>query len=191
MARHRFTCIPDFFNDLDQQMLSLLPMDALHTYGLVSRHYNRNGSIVNVADMDNSVNDGELAWIDDRNSCVWFHRISNIRIDNKNNNYNRRRMSISQLVNAVTVMWAKRANTWRQQYQEVSQLNLYEWQSNIMSRYQEVELKTIDFDHSLIEGAEFKENQLSKESILLRINYEILINSNFCDDVLNCDSDNC
>lgn len=166
-------CLTNALSEIDKILLKGLRIDTMKSYGIVTRHYDYNGKIINMSDNPTDVNEGEITYWDDAFQTVWFHRINQVNNERTNTGYGRNKFGLREKSNISLVIWSKRKLTWNGEYTEIKQPELYRNFANILSHYTIAQISSIDFDITQIEQGEFMKGFTQKDCILLRINYEL------------------
>lgn len=177
-------CIKDYTDKIDKALFDGLSFDNVFSYGIVTRHRDMNGKVINIADSELLLDDGELSYWDDRYNIVWFHRLQSSSLDTSVLGYGRVKNRLKETLSFQLVVWAKRRYTWRGEYFEMKQPVLYREIAKILNYRTDATLNGADFDNAVIENSEFTAGSTSKESILLRFNYDLV--NEIADDCLPC-----
>lgn len=170
-----------FFLEIDRKIYNRLNIANKFFYGISSKLKDTDGKVRNIADMQYAINDGDSSFFDDRYNIVWFHRIDNISFRGIGNSYGRSSLKRTGIANGVTVFWAKRESMNLQGERiDLFQTELSTMLMQTISDISEYSIQRIDFDMQAIEKQEFNVEQLHKESILLKFDFELTFNPEIC-----------
>jgi hypothetical protein len=186
-----FDCITDYTDKIDERINTLIKIDRKNGYGLVHKMYTDEKRQENIADVRNSIEDGRLAYWDDRYGMIWFHRLIRSRFSPDNSAYGRKSTGATEQIDIALVAWAKRKNSWLGNRIEIKQHKLYDYIAAILAGIEGVAIQSCNFEHAEIEAAEFTENRTNKESILLKFEYRIFASNRICTTIPDCSFDFC
>lgn len=186
--------LKDEFTEIDRFVYNRLNLKFKKPYGLVMQlKYAGDASqppVANIADNPQHIEDGDVAFFDDRYHVVWYHRLENIFFEKRENSYGRYATPKTAWASGRTVFWGRRdALDIQGQARKVYLTDFIKEASNILLRKEDFVLRSWDVDQLEIERQEFGTQKLHKESYLARLNFNFRFNLTLCDDI--CEEIDC
>lgn len=178
--------LKDEFLEIDRFLYNRLNLKFKKPYG-VSIQLRTMGmdsaKVYTYADNALHVEEGEIAFFDDRYHVVWYHIISSITFEKKEMIYGRSTTSPIGIAGGKTIFWGKReALDVKGNRRRVFLMDFLKEVTTILLQHKKLLLKGWDLNQSELESQEFGSSQIHKESYIARLNFLLPTTLSLCDE---------